>query len=85
MIFGSGWHTDSPFLKKPPAISLLYGVDIPPYGGDTMWSNSVLAFQNLSETMKKLIAPLREPLLMHKWHIMDIKLPERRFKMLAIC
>ena len=59
MIFGSGWHTDSPFLKQPPAISLLYGVDIPPYGGDTMWCNCVLAYNNLSDTMKQVIAPLR--------------------------
>ena len=28
MIFGSGWHTDSAFLPNPPAISMLYGVDI---------------------------------------------------------
>src|SRR5438552_9315740 len=27
MVFGSGWHTDSPFLKAPPAISMLYGVE----------------------------------------------------------
>ena len=44
MIFGSGWHTDSAFLSQPPAISLLYGVDIPPYGGDTQWANSALAY-----------------------------------------
>ena len=41
MIFGSGWHTDSPFLKTPPAISMLFGADIPPYGGDTIWCNSL--------------------------------------------
>jgi alpha-ketoglutarate-dependent taurine dioxygenase len=34
MIFSSGWHTDSPFLARPPAISMLYGVDIPPFGGE---------------------------------------------------
>jgi len=59
MIFGSGWHTDSPFLPRPPAISILFGVDIPPFGGDTMWANSQLAYEFLSETMKKIIAPLR--------------------------
>ncbi|MBI2993201.1 MAG: TauD/TfdA family dioxygenase [Gammaproteobacteria bacterium] len=58
-IFGSGWHTDSPFLAEPPAISMLYGVDIPPYGGDTIWANAALAYATLSETMQKLIAPLR--------------------------
>lgn len=59
MVFGSGWHTDSPFLRNPPAISMLYGVDIPPYGGDTIWSNTVLAYAMLSETMQRMLAPLR--------------------------
>jgi taurine dioxygenase len=59
VIFGSGWHTDSAFLKEPPAISMLYGVDIPPYGGDTIWANSALAYACLSDTMKTMIAPLR--------------------------
>lgn len=58
-IFGSGWHTDSPFMKTPPAISMLFGVDIPPYGGDTMWCNTVLAYNTLSETMKRVLAPLK--------------------------
>jgi taurine dioxygenase len=59
MIFGSGWHTDSPFMETPPAISMLFGADIPPYGGDTIWCNAVLAYNYLSDTMKKVIAPLR--------------------------
>jgi alpha-ketoglutarate-dependent taurine dioxygenase len=59
MVFGSGWHTDSPFLSHPPAISMLFGVDIPPFGGDTIWANTVLAYAMLSETMQRLLAPLR--------------------------
>ncbi|HEY1962878.1 MAG TPA: TauD/TfdA family dioxygenase [Rhizomicrobium sp.] len=59
MVFGSGWHTDSAFLPEPPAISMLYAVEIPPYGGDTMWANSVLAYAMLSDTMKQMIAPLK--------------------------
>jgi alpha-ketoglutarate-dependent taurine dioxygenase len=59
MIFGSGWHTDSPFLDEPPAISMLYGVEIPPYGGDTIWSNSALAYRTLSSTMQELLRPLK--------------------------
>jgi taurine dioxygenase len=59
MIFGEGWHTDSPFLDRPPSISLLYGVDIPPYGGDTIWSNTALAYDCLSAGMKALLAPLK--------------------------
>jgi len=59
LIFGSGWHTDSPFMEAPPAISMLFGADIPPYGGDTMWCNTVLAYSYLSDKMKKVIAPLK--------------------------
>ncbi len=59
MIFGSGWHTDSPFMETPPAISMLYGVDIPPYGGDTIWCNSALAYRCLSDTMRNLLEGLR--------------------------
>lgn len=59
MIFGEGWHTDSPFLARPPALSLLYGVDMPPFGGDTIWSNTALAYQCLSDGMKALLAPLK--------------------------
>jgi len=59
MIFGSGWHTDSPFLPEPPAISMLRAVQVPPFGGDTIWANAALAYQLLSETMKSMIAPLK--------------------------
>jgi taurine dioxygenase len=59
VIFGSGWHTDSPFLPEPPSISMLYGVEIPPWGGDTMWANSALAYATLSPAMKTMLAPLR--------------------------
>ncbi len=58
-VFGSGWHTDSPFLAQPPAISTLRAVDIPPFGGDTIWANSALAYATLSDTMKAVIGNLR--------------------------
>ncbi len=58
MVFGGGWHTDSPFLQQPPAISMLHGVDIPPYGGDTWWANTELAYTFLSDTMKAVLQPL---------------------------
>jgi taurine dioxygenase len=58
-VFGETWHTDSPFLARPPAISLLYGKEVPPYGGDTWWSNTELAYAFLSDTMQGLLAHLR--------------------------
>jgi alpha-ketoglutarate-dependent taurine dioxygenase len=58
-IFGGGWHTDSPFMEQPPAITMLRSVQIPPYGGDTLFSNMGLAYRALSEPMKQMLAPLR--------------------------
>ena len=58
MVFGEGWHTDSPFLPQPPAITILRSVEIPPFGGDTIWANSALAYANLSGAYRAMIAPL---------------------------
>ena len=59
MVFGEGWHTDSPFLAEPPSITMLYAVEIPPFGGDTIWANSALAYQQLSETYRRMIDGLQ--------------------------
>ncbi len=58
-VFGSGWHTDSPFLEAPPALSLLRSVEIPPFGGDTIWANAALAWAALSETMRARLEGLK--------------------------
>ncbi len=58
-LFGAGWHTDSAFLPEPPAISLLRSIEIPPFGGDTIWANSALAYRALSPTMQRLLTGLR--------------------------
>lgn len=58
-VFGEGWHTDSPFLPEPPSVTILRSVQIPPFGGDTIWANSALAYQMLSDTYRAMIAPLK--------------------------
>lgn len=58
-IFGGGWHTDSPFLAEPPSITSLRSVEIPPYGGDTIWCNSALAYVALSPAYRRMIDGLR--------------------------
>jgi alpha-ketoglutarate-dependent taurine dioxygenase len=58
-IFGSGWHTDTPFVDEPPAISTLRAVEIPPFGGDTIWANSALAYAMLSDTMRNVVDGLK--------------------------
>jgi alpha-ketoglutarate-dependent taurine dioxygenase len=59
MVFGSGWHTDSPFLDEPPAITMLRSVETPPYGGDTMWANAALAWQMLGDGMRQMVRNLQ--------------------------
>ncbi len=59
MVFGEGWHTDSPFLSQPPAITILRSVQIPPFGGDTTWANSALAYVMLSDTYRAMIQGLK--------------------------
>ena len=58
-LFGGGWHTDSPFLEQPPAITTLRAVEIPPFGGDTSWANCALAFRHLSRTYQDMLRGLR--------------------------
>ena len=59
MVFGEGWHTDSPFLAAPPAITILRSVQVPPFGGDTTFANSALAYSMLSDTYREMIRNLK--------------------------
>jgi taurine dioxygenase len=58
-LFGGSWHTDSAFLPRPPSISTLRSVQVPPFGGDTVWANTVLAYSMLSAAMQAMLAPLK--------------------------
>src|SRR6202044_1246946 len=59
MVFGEGWHTDSPFLPEPPSITILRSVQIPPFGGDTTFANAALAYRMLSSAYRRMIQDLR--------------------------
>jgi taurine dioxygenase len=49
------WHSDMTFRPTPPALTLLHGRVIPPYGGDTLWASATRAFETLSEPMQRLL------------------------------
>ncbi len=53
--FGGAWHSDWSFQPIPPAFTLLWSVDVPPVGGDTMWSNQELAFATLSTGLQDML------------------------------
>ena len=55
----TGWHTDITAAINPPAASMLRGEVIPPYGGDTQFTNLVTAYNALSPTMRNFVDGLR--------------------------
>ena len=57
--YENAWHTDATWREKPPLGCVLRCVECPPVGGDTMWANMALAYDNLPAHIKTQIAPLR--------------------------
>jgi taurine dioxygenase len=53
--FGGIWHSDTAYLDIPPMASMLVAREVPPAGGDTEFANMYLAYETLSEGMKRLI------------------------------
>jgi len=54
-IFAENWHTDWSFQARPPAGTCLYGIRIPPTGGDTLFANQHLALEHMPETLRSRI------------------------------
>ncbi|MDH3580135.1 MAG: TauD/TfdA family dioxygenase [Hyphomicrobiales bacterium] len=55
---GQYWHTDCSYMAKPTMASILNALEVPSYGGDTMFASMAEAYDELSETMQKFLAGL---------------------------
>ncbi|UCG73671.1 MAG: TauD/TfdA family dioxygenase [Chromatiales bacterium] len=51
-----GWHMDHSYQKNPSLGAALYALDVPPAGGDTLFSSHYLSYEYLSEQMKEFLA-----------------------------
>ncbi len=53
--FGGLWHADTTYLTEPPMGAILRARELPPRGGDTIWANMYLAYETLSDGMKRIL------------------------------
>ena len=59
---GSRWHSDHSYDTAPAMGSILYAVEVPPFGGDTVFSSMYAAFEHLSDGLKVMLENL------NAWH-----------------
>jgi taurine dioxygenase len=53
--FGGVWHSDTSYLERPPTATMLIAREVPPKGGDTMFASAYLAYETLSDGMKRML------------------------------
>lgn len=57
--FGGVWHSDTTYLEVPPMGTMLLAREVPPHGGDTLFANQYLAYDALSDGLKRTLEGLR--------------------------
>ncbi|TMG99175.1 MAG: TauD/TfdA family dioxygenase [Betaproteobacteria bacterium] len=55
---GTYFHTDYSYLDVPARATMLYSIEVPESGGDTLFANQYAAYDNLPAAMKRKIEPL---------------------------
>ena len=53
--FGGLWHTDTAYLERPPMATMLIARETPARGGDTLFANMYLAYETLSDGMRRML------------------------------
>jgi taurine dioxygenase len=76
------FHTDSPFLLRPPKCIVMRALEVPAFGGDTAFSNAYLVYEGLSDGMKALLDGLQVVYSGKKiWENNEKLPPERRLRL----
>ncbi len=57
--FGGVWHSDTTYQPCPPMATMLYALELPPVGGDTLFANQVQAYESLSAGLKDTLDTLK--------------------------
>jgi taurine dioxygenase len=57
-VIGEDWHMDLAWLAKPPGVTMLYGEEVPPVGGDTCFTSLEKAYQSLSPRLVGILEGL---------------------------
>jgi alpha-ketoglutarate-dependent sulfate ester dioxygenase len=55
----NAWHTDATYVDRPPSLSFLRAITLPPYGGETVWANTAAAYAGLAPGLRELAGKLR--------------------------
>ena len=58
-VVGEEWHTDHSYDQEPAKGSILYAREVPSTGGDTLFASMYLAYEGLSDDMKKTVESLK--------------------------
>ena len=71
------WHSDVTFRRCPPLGSILYGRIVPNWGGDTCFANMELAYEQLSDDLKKQVEELKAVHSMSKTFALRMTVEEK--------
>ena len=56
---GFGWHTDLTYMARPAAYTILYGLEVPPEGADTLFASTYQAYDTLDDDQKAQLRQMR--------------------------
>ncbi len=69
------WHVDVTWLERPPVLAFLTCLEVPEWGGDTMWCSTTAAYDALSPRMKRLLDGLE---CVHSCHGSFVEIAARK-------